>query len=96
MPPNTTGPRVGSCTVPRVVRPSGCGGMKHIRECYGVPAKRGMRIFFRFSQQHGTITGARYGRLLVRFDSNGRSQQLHPTWEVDYLPNPNFQAGGTL
>lgn len=62
------------------------GNMEHIRKMYNVPAKRGGRIRFE-KRNTGTIVAARYGRLRVRFDGEKRSVFLHPTWEVEYLPN---------
>lgn len=55
----------------------------YIRRCYGVPAKRGMRV--RFSGQLGTIVGFRNQYLLVRLDGTERAGVYHPTWEIEYL-----------
>jgi len=62
------------------------GGMEHIRNTYNVPAKRGGRIRFE-KRDTGTIVAARHGRLRVRFDGQKRIAFLHPTWQVEYLPN---------
>lgn len=59
--------------------------MQRIREYYGVPAKRGMRIVM--DGRHGVITGTTYGPmyLRVRFDDEPKfTQPIHPTWEVEY------------
>jgi hypothetical protein len=67
------------------------GGMEHIRKMYNVPARRGGRIRFE-GRDIGTIVAARHGRLRVRFDGQKRIAFLHPTWEVEYLPNAAGQA----
>ena len=58
--------------------------MDYIRKTYNVPAKRGGRI--RFQGRAGVIVGARDARLRARFDGIG-TVALHPTWEIEYLPN---------
>jgi hypothetical protein len=62
--------------------------MEYIRRTYNVPAKRGVRIRFRGTQE-GVIVSSRNAYLLVRFkDEQGKPmplQNLHPTWEVEYL-----------
>lgn len=63
--------------------------MEWVRRNYGVPAKRGGRI--RFCGVGGTITSADH-RLRVRMD-DGRRVILHPTWEVEYLPDTPTQEG---
>jgi hypothetical protein len=70
------------------------GGMEHIRKMYNVPARRGGRIRFE-GRDIGTIVAARHGRLRVRFDGQKRIAFLHPTWEVEYLPNTTEQARGS-
>jgi hypothetical protein len=60
--------------------------MEYIRSMYNVPAKRGGRIRFGGSKT-GTIVGARYAKLRVRFDGQSWINWLHPTWAVEYLPN---------
>lgn len=67
--------------------------MEYIRRTYNVPAKRGARI--RYTDAQGvvfncTITSARGAHLLALVDDRvpgyrGRLQ-LHPTWNVEYLP----------
>ena len=67
--------------------------LQYIRNCYGVPAKRGGRIVYGASDGEdcpGRIIGAKGARLRVRFDyPNGkpgdRTALLHPTWNVVYL-----------
>lgn len=63
--------------------------MNYIRKFYGVPARIGGRIRFTglSVEMEGTIRGAEYGRLMVRFDwsSSRRLARLHPTWNVVYL-----------
>jgi hypothetical protein len=78
------------------------GGMEHIRKRYNVPARRGGRIRF-LGRDIGTIVAARHGRLRVRFEQQKYIAFLHPTWEVEYLPNapdqarlqPSPEAGGS-
>jgi hypothetical protein len=65
--------------------------MKHIRDTYGVPAKRGGRIRFE-GRDIGTIVAARHGRLRIRFEGQKRIAFLHPTWEVEYLPNTKVET----
>lgn len=62
--------------------------MSSIREYYGVPAKRGVRIVYSGygSVAVGTIVGARGYYLRVRFDDvPTQIATLHPTWEIEYL-----------
>lgn len=56
-----------------------------IRKQRGVPAKKGMRIFYRYAKRFGTITGARYGQLRIRLDGDINTGSYHPTWCLDYL-----------
>jgi len=67
------------------------GRMEHIRKMYNVPARRGGRIRF-LGRDIGTIVAARHGRLRVRFDGQKYIAFLHPTWEVEYLPNKEFKT----
>lgn len=61
------------------------GGMAHIRDYYGVPARRGARIRFDYrGSNEGTIVSAVGARLRVRFD-NGQACILHPWWNLTYL-----------
>lgn len=59
--------------------------MATIRKVRGVPAKRGMRVFDKHKQQHGTITGSSGGYLRIRLDGNDFAFNYHPTWQLDYL-----------
>ena len=52
----------------------GAMGMKWVREYYGVPAKRGMRV--RVDGRPGVITSATH-HIFVRL-------YCHPTWRVEY------------
>jgi len=57
--------------------------MKYIRDTYGVPAKRGMRIEYHqpgFDVYVGRITSARGSCLWV-----DGSMVLHPTYQIVYL-----------
>lgn len=64
-------------------------GLEYIRKAYGVDARRGRRIRYGPNQEQGAIiTGARNGRLRVRFDGCTRAIDLHPTWQVTYPAEP--------
>jgi hypothetical protein len=71
--------------------------MAYIRDYYKVPAKRGIRIAFTWQgTRMGTVVGSADQYLRVRFDDNPKLvETLHPTWEVQYLPNSpsTFKAG---
>jgi hypothetical protein len=60
--------------------------MKYIREYYGVPAKRGMRVTYSGSQatKTGVITSARGANLMIRIDGMKHPRPYHPTWELSY------------
>jgi hypothetical protein len=64
--------------------------MKYIRDTYGVPAKRGMRVVYLENDGRrrtgGTITGANGGYLRIRLDGANYSQNYHPTHCIEY-PN---------
>jgi hypothetical protein len=57
--------------------------MDYIRMFYGVPAKRGGRI--RVRSKTGTILGAAYPYLRIRFDGEKRVRHVHPEWRIEYL-----------
>jgi hypothetical protein len=57
----------------------------NIRRSRGVPAKRGMRVFYRHENRFGTIVGARCGYLRIRLDGDKIAKSFHPTWKIDYL-----------
>jgi hypothetical protein len=63
--------------------------MQRIREYYGVPAKRGMRIVYHGAKRVrlGTITGSDTAGmyLRIRLDGDRRSTLFHPTWQLEYL-----------
>ena len=64
--------------------------MQYIRDTYGVPAKRGMRVEYTGDGQKikGTITGTRRTcGIRIRLDGHSRSLHFHPTWELRYLPS---------
>ena len=67
--------------------------MAHIRENYGVPAKRGGRLIYTDSDGVKFFcvikSATQSGHLLVLVDDRingyrGR-MKLHPTWQVEYL-----------
>jgi hypothetical protein len=64
--------------------------LDYIRQSYGVPAKRGMRITI--DGRPATITGSAGARLRVRRDGEKRTVIAHPTWRVDYSPKPTEAA----
>ena len=61
--------------------------LEFIRYHYDVPAKRGGRIRYTGGEQprEGTITSAKGGSLMVRFDGDKHAYKLHPTWKIEYL-----------
>ena len=60
-----------------------------VRQAYGVPAYRGTPILYTGGEapRRGTIVGAG-SALRVRWDDDPSRRRaiLHPTWEVQYLP----------
>ncbi len=56
--------------------------MQYIRDYYGVPAKRGMRIVV--DGMPGEIRGARGQYLRVLIDGDAKLTDCHPTWEIEY------------
>lgn len=70
------------------------GGMQNIRDTYRVPAKRGGRVVYSGDpyrpDRKGTITGtSQNGQAYIRLrlDGNNYSQNYHPTWQIEYLPD---------
>ena len=61
--------------------------MEQIRKYRGVPAKRGMRVFFtgRGHDEPGRIKSARGGYLMIELDGDGFACSYHPTWKLRYL-----------
>lgn len=59
--------------------------MRWIREHYGVPAKRGARVFVEFYKEYGRITGTTGEYINIRRDSARKSEMYHPTWGILYL-----------
>lgn len=62
-----------------------------VRQFYGVHAYRGTAILYTGGDtpRQGVIVSATTcGRLRIRWDNDpsGRRAILHPTWEVQYLP----------
>jgi hypothetical protein len=60
--------------------------IEYVRQTYSVPAKIGGRVIYSHATpaRHGTITGARNGRLLIRMDGDKNPRPYHPTWMLDY------------
>lgn len=61
-------------------------GMVDIRKKYGVPAKRGGKVFFEHIGKVCTITSAATSHRLVIKDGDGKRYLVHPTWKMKYLP----------
>lgn len=61
------------------------GPMARIRKSRGVPAKRGMRVYFHHNKRFGTIRSANGGYLKIQLDGDKWSHNYHPTWKLDYL-----------
>ena len=59
--------------------------MKQIRESRGVPAKRGMRVYFEHGNRFGRIVSAKGGYLKILLDGDKHPGFYHPTWKIDYL-----------
>jgi hypothetical protein len=56
--------------------------MENIRQNYGVPADKGVRV--KFKGQEGVILGVRNASLKVKLKS-GEIIYCHPTFEMEYL-----------
>lgn len=66
--------------------------MAWVRKHYKVPAKRGMRVRYTGEgddkPELGTIRSARGGHLQIQMDSSRFALPFHPTWKLEYLPEP--------
>ena len=62
--------------------------MEYIRKHYDVPAKRGGRVVYSGGAQPvpGKITGTDGAHIRIRLDGSSFSQNYHPTWKIEYLP----------
>lgn len=58
-------------------------GFAYVRERYGVPAKRGMRVIA--DGKPGVITSSAGNYIRVRLDDEKHSGYWHPTWHMEYL-----------
>ena len=65
--------------------------MADVRRCYGVPARRGARVFYTDSsgcRRAGRITSCMRGRgdrIRIVFDDGPLvSAWFHPTWNIEY------------
>ena len=58
--------------------------MSYVRK-YGVPAKRGMRIFYHYENRYGRILSAKGAHLRILLDGDKYAGIFHPTWELSYL-----------
>lgn len=64
--------------------------MQYIRDTYGVPAKRGMRVEYAkegHQPWQGMITSAHGAYLRIRRDGDARAYpaEFHPEWDLTYL-----------
>jgi hypothetical protein len=63
--------------------------MKYIRDTYGCPAKRGMKILFwkceHSAPRRGIIKASRGQYLRVCFIGNIGMFTMHPTWNIKYI-----------
>lgn len=55
---------------------------EYIRDTYGVPARKGIRV--EFQGKGGVITGAKNGKVEIRLDGEKHKGLYHPTWELTY------------
>ena len=66
------------------------GDMERIRQAYGVPAKKGGRVVWLENDGQrrtmGTITGTRGKYIRIRLDGANYSQNYHPIYCLEYLP----------
>lgn len=60
--------------------------LDYIRSYYQVPAKRDMRVVA--DGKPGVIVGAEGQWLRIRIDGEVSPTFWHPTWRVEYLPEP--------
>lgn len=63
--------------------------MAYIRQTYGVPAKRGMRVEYMSGRDYelmqGVIVGSRGAHLRIRLDGARHSGLFHPTYNLVYF-----------
>lgn len=59
--------------------------ISQIRKTRGVPAKRGMRVYYRHEDRFGVIKSAKYGYLMILLDGDKWPKAFHPTWKLNYL-----------
>lgn len=57
--------------------------LEYIRDYYGVPAERGMRVVV--DGAHAEICGAKDQYLLLQLDGDDKLSIWHPTWRMVYL-----------
>lgn len=65
--------------------------LEYIRNYYGVPANEGQRVRYSggFEPIDGTIIRSDSARLIVKLDGKKRPVSMHPTWQIEYLGDPN-------
>ncbi|WP_145075110.1 hypothetical protein [Aureliella helgolandensis] len=59
--------------------------MESIRKARGVPAKRGMRVHYKYGKRFGVIRSTWAGYLRILLDGDKYAGCYHPTWQLDYL-----------
>lgn len=64
--------------------------LAYIRDYYGVPAKRGGRVLYTGcgQEEYGTIKSANGAHLNILLDGHKHVNPFHPTWKLEYLPEP--------
>jgi len=68
--------------------------LQYISTAYNVPAKKGQRVRYTGDKgpnkpaREGVITGAKGAHLRIRMDGDSFSNIYHPTWEIEYLQEP--------
>lgn len=68
--------------------------LKYIRNYYKVEVQHGTRLRLNIKGYEGdyTVLGAQGAYLRVRKDGAEKSIIIHPTWEVEYLSQPQEQV----
>ena len=68
--------------------------MAKIREQYGVPARRGVRVEYTGGSkpEMGTVVRASGAHLIVKLDGHIDPYPFHPTWKLSYLPAEKGQT----
>ena len=62
---------------------------EYVRNYYGIPAKRGMRVLA--DGKLGTVIGFDGAHLRIRLDGEKRTSYWHPTWRIEYQPTEHTE-----